>query len=219
MKRLVLAAWLAMGAHVALFSFEPQWTPPTRLMPQNRSVTISLVEAPPAPQPKKKSASKPKPKSVTRPKPKPKPVKVPKPVAAVVPEPEPAPEPVPEDEPAETETEQADAPHLEETPSVEPPGAQEGAIIKSSVPRYDINPSPTYPRVAKRRGYEGTVVLSVRVTPQGRVGEIRVRQSSGYTILDRQALSTVGKWVFTPALRGTKAVEMWVDVPIEFELR
>lgn len=224
MKRLLLAACLAIGAHVAFFSIQPQWTLPTQLMPQNRSVTISLVEAPPAPSPKVLPQPKKLPAPKPKPRPKPKPVKAPEPVVVTEPEPDLDPEqelePLPEIAPADTDTKQAEATLLsEETKDVEPPGAMEGAIIQSSVPRYDINPTPNYPRVAKRRGYEGTVVLEVLVTPEGRVGQIRVGQSSGHTILDRQALATVGKWVFTPALRGSEAVEMWVDVPIEFELK
>lgn len=215
MKRLLLAACLAVGIHVALFSMRPHWTPPALLMPQSRNVTISLVEGPQAPPQKvtSKPVVQPKPKPI----PKPKPVKVPRPIVKALPEPEPTPSS--DVETAEPEQQQVlEDPLPEEAQTSQATGFKDGAVIQNSVPRYDINPRPSYPPVAKRRGYEGTVVLDVLVTREGRAGEVIVVQSSGYAILDRRALATVKKWVFVPARRGTEPVEMQVTVPIVFEL-
>lgn len=44
-----------------------------------------------------------------------------------------------------------------------------------------------YPRLAQRHGWEGTVVLSVRILPDGRLDDIRITRSSGRALLDRSA--------------------------------
>jgi protein TonB len=87
-----------------------------------------------------------------------------------------------------------------------------------AIPRYDRNPTSPYPRIARRRGYEGVVVLMVEILPNGRVGELRVRRSSGHHMLDRSALKTVKKWRFIPAKRGEEPIRIWVDIPIKFQL-
>jgi len=85
-------------------------------------------------------------------------------------------------------------------------------------PRYDRNPKPSYPRIARRRGYEGVVVLKVEILPNGRVGQLRVKRSSGHHILDRSALKTVKQWKFIPAKQGENPIRIWAEIPIKFEL-
>jgi TonB family protein len=92
-------------------------------------------------------------------------------------------------------------------------------LITLAKPRYDGNPKPPYPRNARRRGYDGVVVLKVEILPNGRVGELRVKKSSGHHILDKSALNTVKKWKFIPAKRGEDPIRIWAEVPIKFELK
>jgi protein TonB len=87
-----------------------------------------------------------------------------------------------------------------------------------ALPFYLKNPPPKYPRLAKMRGYQGTVVLEVLVDQIGRVDDIRILRSSGHHILDRAATASVKEWQFVPGKRGGEKVEMWVRVPIRFEL-
>jgi protein TonB len=84
---------------------------------------------------------------------------------------------------------------------------------------YRENPAPSYPAVARRRGYEGTVLLNVLVDKGGQVAELRVEESSGHAMLDQAALRSVRGWRFEPAVRGDEKVSMWVRVPIRFQLR
>lgn len=91
--------------------------------------------------------------------------------------------------------------------------------LKEFSPVYKNNPTPKYPRTAKRRGYEGTVLLDVLVNMKGRVEECRLSQSSGYPVLDRAAMISVKEWLFEPGRRGDKEVEMWVKVPVSFKLK
>jgi len=86
-------------------------------------------------------------------------------------------------------------------------------------PRYAENPKPPYPQEARNRGYHGEVLLRVEVLSNGKVGQIEVKRSSGYEMLDHSALSTVKQWKFIPAKRGEDAVSLWVNIPIKFQLQ
>ncbi len=90
--------------------------------------------------------------------------------------------------------------------------------ITEAAPDYTHNPKPVYPRLAIRRGHEGTVTLLVKVLPDGSVGGIEILKSSGHPILDRSALKTVRKWRFRPGTRMGKPVAMKVKVPVVFRL-
>lgn len=91
--------------------------------------------------------------------------------------------------------------------------------LVEAVPIYRKNPTPRYPRNARRRGYEGKVILEVLVNEEGSVEDLRVFESSGYQILDRVAMKSVKTWLFEPGRRGDERVEMWVKVPIRFDLK
>lgn len=86
-------------------------------------------------------------------------------------------------------------------------------------PLYRANPPPKYPTMARKRGYTGNVVLEVLVGRNGSVIDLRVFTSSGHTILDKAAISSVKNWTFEPGTRGDEKIAMWVRVPIRFELK
>ena len=86
-------------------------------------------------------------------------------------------------------------------------------------PRYARNPKPAYPQEAKEKGYEGEVILRVEVLPDGRVGQVEVKNSSGYELLDRSALTAVKQWKFIPAKKGETPIPLWVNVPVKFQLQ
>ena len=83
---------------------------------------------------------------------------------------------------------------------------------------YLRNPAPRYPPVARRSGEQGTVTLRVLVTPEGLPARVDLERTSGSVHLDNAALEAVKGWRFTPARRGSEAVEGWVLVPIVFRL-
>jgi protein TonB len=62
------------------------------------------------------------------------------------------------------------------------------------------------------------VLIEVLVDRQGRVADLRLSDSSGYTVLDQAALLSVKTWLFDPGTRGGETVEMWVKVPVRFRL-
>jgi protein TonB len=100
--------------------------------------------------------------------------------------------------------------------------AQEGGsgqdIVTYAEPKYKENPPPHYPRVARRRGYEGRTLLRVEVLENGKVGRIEIAASSGFKSLDQAALESVEDWTFVPGTRNGKKTTQRVVVPIRFSL-
>jgi protein TonB len=91
--------------------------------------------------------------------------------------------------------------------------------LKEAVPIYRQNPPPGYPRIARRKGYEGTVVLEVLVGREGRVSDLRLLHSCGHAVLDEAAADSVRSWLFDPGTLDNDPVEMWVKVPVRFQLK
>jgi protein TonB len=77
-------------------------------------------------------------------------------------------------------------------------------------------PTPAYPEFARDAGITGKVILHVLVGKDGRVKNVKVKQS--VTGLDQAAKDAVQKWVFKPALSNNKPVAVWVEVPMDFRL-
>ncbi len=84
---------------------------------------------------------------------------------------------------------------------------------------YGTNPPPPYPSTARRRGWEGEVLLLVNVSARGEVFKVTVSRSSGYQILDRAALNAVYRWQFQAAQKNGWAVAGQVMVPIHFSIK
>jgi len=105
-------------------------------------------------------------------------------------------------------------------PQATPPeeGVNQPGTMQTAYPRYQLNTPPVYPRLARKRGREGTVILQVMVNRDGRVDDLTVETSSGFGQLDRAAVSAVKKWQFEPGRQGKERVGMWVRVPVIFKL-
>ncbi|WP_430323267.1 energy transducer TonB [Pseudomonas aeruginosa] len=162
-------------------------------------------EPPPEPEPPvQEEAPKPAPKPVEKPKPKPKPVPKPAPPKPAPPAP-PAPAPTP-------------APPAPTPPAAPAPAApvKESAAISGLASLG--NPPPEYPSLALRRGWEGRVVLRIRVLPNGRAGSVEVTRSSGRKQLDDAAVEAVKGWKFVPAKRGDTPIEGFADQTIDFKV-
>jgi protein TonB len=84
---------------------------------------------------------------------------------------------------------------------------------------YGTNPPPPYPVTARRRGWEGKVLLRVEVSANGDVRNVVIEKSSGYSCLDDAAQQAVYHWRFKPALRNGRPVPGQVRVPIHFNLK
>jgi protein TonB len=80
------------------------------------------------------------------------------------------------------------------------------------------NPPPAYPDLARRRGWEGRVVLRVTVDATGRAAAVAVGSTSGHAVLDAAAAAAVRNWRFEPARLAGVPVIAAVDVPVSFRL-
>jgi periplasmic protein TonB len=160
-----------------------------------------------------------------QPKAESKPTELPKPlpVKPTVTRPEPVPIPL-----VATTTAPADI--TAPPPAPQPPAqpirpAQTGPaqVAAISPPKFDAdyldNPPPVYPRLSKRLGEVGNVMLMVFVDAEGRPGQIDIQTSSRFERLDQAAIEAVRRWKFVAAKQGEKAVAAWVLVPIYFSLK
>ncbi len=78
---------------------------------------------------------------------------------------------------------------------------------------------PVYPSELIRRNIEGTVILSVQVLENGRVGEVRIEVSSGQPKLDESAVREAKRWRLIPGTRDGVPVVLWKQIPITFRLQ
>lgn len=64
-------------------------------------------------------------------------------------------------------------------------------------------PDPRYPAIALRNHYQGTVIIEFVVDPTGRLEWAKIQKSSGFPVLDEEALETVkSRWRFAPGKPG-----------------
>lgn len=72
-----------------------------------------------------------------------------------------------------------------------------------------------YPPLARSRGWEGTVLLELRVESDGHLDKIRVERSSGYAVLDHSALNSLnrlGRLAEASAWLDGRSVDMQLPV-------
>lgn len=110
------------------------------------------------------------------------------------------------------------APVDSSTSATVPSTAAAAAAAADSDALADINaPPPDYPKNATRNGWEGTVLLRVRVDTLGQPIGVEVLHSSGHRALDEAARRQVlAKWSFRPALRNGLAIQAVGTVPVAF---
>ena len=83
---------------------------------------------------------------------------------------------------------------------------------------YLKNPPPGYPRISRRNGEQGTVIVRVFISTQGTPEKAEVRTSSGFARLDQAALEAVQRWRFVPGRRNGTPEAMWFNIPVRFIL-
>ncbi len=79
--------------------------------------------------------------------------------------------------------------------------------------------APKYPEVARRNGWQGTVVLKALIEENGQCSKLRVEKSSGHKILDYSAMNAVKNWKFIPARLGPSTYASVALIPIHFTLK
>ncbi|MDD2751935.1 MAG: TonB family protein [Candidatus Omnitrophica bacterium] len=88
----------------------------------------------------------------------------------------------------------------------------------SSIVQKRILQSLTFPSSAKAAGFSGTVKLGLHISYIGDLMEAQIKQSSGYKILDDNAMKTaksIGTYPPFPSFIDAK--DVWIDVPIIYK--
>lgn len=98
------------------------------------------------------------------------------------------------------------------------PSRQTAGREEQTDPLLKSNPLPLYPAQAILDRIEGTVMLRVRVSATGSVDRVEVLSSSGYQVLDAEAIRTVRRWQFVPAQRDRQPAASWLRLPVRFKL-
>ncbi|MEX2164950.1 MAG: energy transducer TonB [Sulfuricaulis sp.] len=76
-----------------------------------------------------------------------------------------------------------------------------------------------YPPLARRRGWEGTVLLGMRVESDGYLHQLRIDRSSGFTVLDHSALNSLNRvGRLAEATTWLKGQEMEMQLPVIYRL-
>ena len=112
-----------------------------------------------------------------------------------------------------------------QVPSTPPTGAAVFAKICSkknpppcaTPPRAVFSPAPDYSGQALNAKYEGTCILMIVVSAEGRATNIRVTSSLGMG-LDEKAIEAVKRWKFKPAMQDGKPVPVQLAVEVAFHL-
>ena len=119
-------------------------------------------------------------------------------------------EPLPEPPPPPPETPPPERPRPT-PPEPQPPSAAPAIFTEAGTGRF---PLPPYPDEARRRGWEGRVMLRVAIDENGRAGVPSIEESSGYALLDRTAADWIRRrW------RWDAGSPRQYRIPIVFELR
>ena len=76
----------------------------------------------------------------------------------------------------------------------------------------------SYPRRARLRGWEGTVVITLRILPDGKLTDIRVADSSGISTLDHAAVDSLSKVSVPQVVAWMDGKELDMTIPVEYRL-
>lgn len=103
------------------------------------------------------------------------------------------------------------------TPSKLPPSQASSTVYAR--PNPSQNSAPFYPDLARKKGWEGSVLLRAQISPQGQVESLTLLQSSGHDVLDRAASLAVQQWRFYPQQIHGQATASTVEIPVKFSLK
>ena len=79
--------------------------------------------------------------------------------------------------------------------------------------------APDYPAQSSRRNEQGKTILLVELDELGRVANVAIKKTSGFSRLDKAAIAAVKTWRCTPAKRNGVAVHAVALQPFNFILK
>lgn len=92
-----------------------------------------------------------------------------------------------------------------------------GGVV--TMPRVVTEVKPTYTNDALQQRLQGTVVLELVVTRDGRPSQIRVIQSLDPEGLDERAVAAAAQWRFEPGRLAGAPVDVLVTIMLDFRIR
>jgi periplasmic protein TonB len=220
--RVIAAGALVLALHAGLLgvALSMRDKPVPRAI-EAKAITAQLISETPAPAPKPvaietppKPVPKPEPKPIPKPKVKPKvePKPVPMPVTeAPSPVAAPAPDPTPPAPPQPAPPPTAPAP-VSDKPSMQIGAPKNVPTIKCNVPQ------PAYPPMAKRRGETGTAMVTITVSPAGKIESAKLQKSSGSSRLDDAAIDAARDITCVPYVENGQAIRITHNQPYVFNL-
>jgi len=75
-----------------------------------------------------------------------------------------------------------------------------------------------YPFLARKNRWEGTVYIKFTISRDGSLKKIKITQSSGFEVLDREAEATIRRVSFPAFPEGLQLTQLQLEVPIVFRL-
>ena len=200
------------------------------LMPAKKPEPVAAPQPVLPIEPPKPEVIKPEPiKKIIEPKLKPitKPIEAPSPITQTEPIAQPT-------ETKATPNIMAAEPTADSTPTavVAPPVAEIAKPIEASPAEVDnalgeygsllghaIAKHKSYPKIAQMRGWQGDVLLDLKLDGNGNVLSAKIKQGSGFEVLDKQALEMVRKASPFPAPpQALRSRSFNITVPVSFKL-
>ncbi|MDD9194748.1 energy transducer TonB [Aliivibrio sp. S3MY1] len=106
--------------------------------------------------------------------------------------------------------------------TAKPVASKSGATEKPQLvqkPSFLTRPNaPRYPRMAQRKGIEGTALYEIWLNESGKQIKQELITSSGAQVLDEAALSAIRDWQFSPQMINGQAIAHRVQIPVRFSL-
>jgi protein TonB len=107
------------------------------------------------------------------------------------------------------------------------PGAAAGDPEPFGFPFGAVNGKPkvvksvrvVYPEEARKKGINGQVLVRFHLDEHGTISHLHVKSAQPPDIFNLNTLAAIRKWRFQPGVHDGKTVPVWVELPVEFELR
>ncbi len=100
---------------------------------------------------------------------------------------------------------------------VMPPSGKPSA--RDNFPISDLhNPSPEYPEMGVFLGYQGDVIIRIRVSAKGDSVGVEILRSSGHKVLDDSAVNALRKWRFRPTKHDNTPMNDSVIITVSYVL-
>ena len=131
-------------------------------------------------------------------------------------------EPV-ETNPQTTDTHQADSPDTPETGAApnlaasSPSQEESNRHLRSSVLEL-VTQRLSYPAIARRKGWQGVVILALHIESDGLISDLHVNETSGYAALDKAAIKSLQLASIPGARQWLHGHSIDMLIPIEYRL-